>query len=283
MLFFKVFAKLPFGFIYGLSDLISFLLEHIFRYRRAVIDTNLKNAFPDFNQSQINLIRKKFYKNLSDVFLETIMLLEIDENDLKLRIELENESLILGLMAKYNVVILTTSHLCNWEWLGQRVHLAIGLDAVYKPLNNAFFDKLMLDIRSKFGLFPVAIKQILREVIKRKKISRAIGLISDQTPETPESAYWTQFLNQETPFANGADKLARAFNYPVVYIEMTRIGRGKYKASYILLSEPPYDEYFTEEITQRFVDMLAESIGKNPSDWLWSHKRWKHKKSDYGI
>ena len=282
MLFFKFISILPFKILYYLSDGLAFLLCNVVKYRKKVVLSNLKNSFPEKSGNEINEICGQFYRNLSDVSLETIKLLTIKEDELLARLEVHNADLVNELIEKYGVVLMVSSHQCNWEWQGQVAHFSLNkrLEAVYKPLSNLFFDKLLLRIRSRFGLFPIQMKQVLREMIKRKSIKRAVGLIADQVPEIPEAAFWVDFMNQDTPFFNGAEKLARSFSYPVVYADMRRINRGKYLEDFEVLALPPYNQLPENEITKLFANRLEKTIKQNPSDWLWSHRRWKYQRKE---
>ena len=282
MLFFKFISILPFKILYFLSDGLAFLLCNVVKYRKKVILLNLKNSFPEKSDKEINEICGQFYRNLSDVSLETIKLLTLKEVELLKRFEVRNAEIANDLIEKYQAIILVTSHQCNWEWQGQVAHLKLKNrgEAVYKPLSNLFFDKLLLKIRSRFGLFPIPMKQVLREMVRRKSIKRAVGLIADQVPEIPDAAFWVNFLNQDTPFFNGAEKLARSFDYPVVYIDIKRTDRGKYVEKFEVLALPPYNQLPENEITKLFANRLEKTIKQSPSDWLWSHRRWKYQRKE---
>jgi len=136
----------------------------------------------------------------------------------------------------------------------------------------------MLDLRSRFGGDIVAMTQLYKRLItlKQQNISTTIGLIADQTPP-PESAYWTTFLNQDTPVFNGTEKLAKKFNYPVVYLNIKKAKRGYYNLSTTLITENP-KELSEGQISEMHTKHLEKNIREQPHIWLWSHRRWKHKK-----
>lgn len=171
-------------------------------------------------------------------------------------------------------------HCGNWEWgaISHQLYFKRMITGVYHPLSNKQFDGFMLKLRGRFGGDIVPMQSLYKRLLflKEKGISTTIGLIADQTPP-PESAYWTVFLNQDTPVFNGPEKLARKFNYPVVYMGIIKTGRGRYELDTEVITEKPL-EMQPGEISALHTAALERNIRKQPHTWLWSHKRWKHKK-----
>jgi Kdo2-lipid IVA lauroyltransferase/acyltransferase len=176
-------------------------------------------------------------------------------------------------------VIILGSHQANWEWAlpGAAAHFSFPADGIYKVLNNEFFEWFMLRTRTRFGQHLINMKDTLKDFIRRKNIPRAISMLSDQTPPRGEIQYWTTFLNQDTAFYVGADKLAATFKYPVFFVECVRLKRGFYEYRISQLWDGK-TAFVNEEfpITERYARKLEKSIRQNPAAYLWSHKRWKH-------
>jgi KDO2-lipid IV(A) lauroyltransferase len=121
---------------------------------------------------------------------------------------------------------------------------------------------------------------IFREIVKQRKAQKqmALALISDQTPSKKNIHYWTTFLNQDTPFLIGGERMARQTGYELFYVDVKKIKRGYYEADLVLLEDdvkntPEFD------VTERFARMMETTILRNPAYWLWTHKRWKHKRN----
>jgi KDO2-lipid IV(A) lauroyltransferase len=159
------------------------------------------------------------------------------------------------------------------------------MDIVYQKLSSPLFDKLTLFIRSRFSISPLIEKNdTLRKTVDRKDITRALVLGSDQSPQNWKSAYWTRFLNQDSGFFTGTERIARKYDYPVIFSEMRRIKRGYYEVEFTEIARPyEFDQLLMGEITERFVIILDQSINKHPADYLWSHRRWKHKRNENDI
>lgn len=273
-------SRLPFSVLYLFSDILAFILQYVIRYRTKVVKENLCNSFPEKSASDIANITKDFYRNLCDVSLESIKLISISKEELQRRVRITNIELPLSILNRGQSHLGLTSHLCNWEWLLQicAIESNYPIDAVYKPLSNPKMDQFIYNLRARFGAHPVAMKDTLRELVKNRKTVRSMAMVSDQTPPHSEIQHWTTFLHQYTPFYVGGDKIGAAMQYPVLFAGMKRIKRGYYMVEFELLKDVPISKE-GHEITELFIQKLEQRIRQQPSDWLWSHRRWKHKEA----
>ena len=277
-------ALLPLKILYILSDVLCFLLYRVVHYRLRTVRTNLKNSFPEKDKTELREIERKFYQYLCDYMLEEIKLMGISFEELCRRMEYENKEIFLDMIEKYGGIILLIPHYANFEWI-------IGMGAimrkgdlpvqVYKPLQNKYLDELFRVIRSRFGGYNVPKHSTAREVIKLRNEGKRIvlGLITDQSPNRSEAHYWTTFLNQDTVFMDGAERIAKMMSYPVFYCELIKNRRGYCKVVFDLITEHP--KTTTEgEITEIFARRLKQTIRREPAYWFWSHKRWKLKREE---
>jgi len=277
-------ALLPLKILYILSDVLCFLLYRVVHYRLRTVRTNLKNSFPEKDKTELREIERKFYQYLCDYMLEEIKLMGISFEELCRRMEYENKEIFLDMIEKYGGIILLIPHYANFEWI-------IGMGAimrkgdlpvqVYKPLQNKYLDELFRVIRSRFGGYNVPKHSTAREVIKLRNEGKRIvlGLITDQSPNRSEAHYWTTFLNQDTVFMDGAERIAKMMSYPVFYCELIKNRRGYCKVVFDLVTE--YPKATAEgEITEIFARRLEQTIRREPAYWFWSHKRWKLKREE---
>ena len=286
MLFFKYFSKLPFFVLYGISDFAYFIIYHVIGYRKKVVFENLRNSFPDKSEVEIKKIAKGFYKHIADLFIEFLKGYSISNKEISERVKIINLDVIKNHTDINQSIIIVTGHISNWEWLLHPLNLSgIPMDIVYQKLSSPLFNKLTLYIRSRFSITPLIEKQdTLRKTVDRKDITRALVLGSDQSPQNWKAAYWTTFLNQDSGFFNGTEKIARKLDYPVIFSEMRRAKRGFYEIEFTEIATPSdYSNMPNNEITERFVRILEKSIYNHPADYLWSHRRWKHKRNEKEI
>ncbi|MBY0424581.1 MAG: lysophospholipid acyltransferase family protein [Cytophagales bacterium] len=278
MRFIKLLAYLPTPVMYGLSGVVRFFVEYIFRYRYAVIKRNLENSFPDKSNEEIAKLIHGFYRNLSDVLAEAIRAIRIPKSEIEQRVKFTNPELAHNYIKNGQSIIVLASHTCNWEWLllGCNVQFPAQIDAVYKRLRNPVSDAQMLKVRGKFGSHMIEMNSLFKAFVTRKEVTRAIALVADQTPGGSKNDCWCTFLGQETCFYPGPEKLAIKSGYPVLYVGMKRVKRGYYEVYFEEISKPPYGEF--PRIIEKYAEALEKNILISPSDWLWSHKRWKHQR-----
>jgi Kdo2-lipid IVA lauroyltransferase/acyltransferase len=278
MFLIKLISFLPLPFLYAISDFLSYFLNKIIKYRKKVIIHNLKLAFPQTPSEELLVIAKKFYKNLGDVIVETIKAYSISSGSLARRIRITNIELINAYFEKEVPVIVMTSHLCNWEWLllSNCILLNYKVDAVYKRLKNKTFDQLMRRIRGRFGANMIEKDSLIRNIAQRRTVPRIIAMVSDQSPASAKNNEWHTFFGLEIPFYSGAEKISKMTNYPVLFVSMKRLKRGFYEVTFSEISG--LEDESKEGITQKYALLVEKAIKESPSDWLWSHKRWKHAK-----
>lgn len=270
----------PFRLLYRYSDLLFYLLYYVFRYRRKVVHSNLTHAFPNKNAGDITQIAKRFYRNFCDILLESIKGLTMSEEALRRRYVFTNPEIFDELYRNDGSALLLAAHFNNWEWgvlsfsLWAR-HTVMG---IYKPLNNKAIDAYLHAKRRRWGLHLSSMSQTGRAVIRYRGKPTLFVFIADQTPSDLSNTHWVTFLNRETAFLHGVDKLARETGYPVYYIDIQRKRRGYYKVSFSEFHLNPTG-LSEGSITKMYAARLEEVIRKYPENWLWSHRRWKHRKS----
>ena len=279
---FKAIALLPLGVLYVFADFLYFLLFHVVRYRRAVVEDNLRQCFPDKEQAWLKETEKKFYRHFADCFVETVKLLHISDEEIERRVEFENVEIIDNLTAQGKSIVVYFSHCGNWEWAPSvTLHThTVGVEycQVYRPLRNKAFDELMLHLRSRFGSVSFPKSTVFRDLfrLKAKGIVTVTGFMSDQKPSHGDPTYVTMFLNRPTAFITGTETLAARLGMATVYWDMEKISRGHYRIVTRLISDGSQKPEHNE-LTRKYSQMLETTILRDPSIWLWTHKRWKNK------
>jgi KDO2-lipid IV(A) lauroyltransferase len=272
-------SYLPVRILYVLADFLYILLCTILPYRKKVIDHNLLLAFPDKTTQERKQIRKDFYRYFADLLVESIKNLTISEKQLRKRMPLENPEILKQLQALGKPILIVAGHYNNWEWscsfpLHQK-HTILG---VYKQLHNLKFDEFINRNRACMGAELVQNKNILRRILKAEKQKEPVfvWLAGDQTPHL-EQNFWFTFLNQEALFYPGPAVISKKFDLPVFFQKTEKTGRGKYKISFELLFENP-NLYSEAEIINNYIENMEKVIREKPEYYLWSHRRWKHKR-----
>ena len=274
-----VVAQLPFWIIYMIADIIYFLMYYIVKYRKNIAFENIKNSFPQKTLKEREIIAKQSYRNLAYNIVEYVKLNSLSAREIMKRCKYTDLSVIEKYWNQKKSIIAVVGHFNNWEWPGISLLLQTKYQfyGVYKPITNKSVEYNVLKVRTKFGGQPVVMKQIYRHLLRNKDIPYVCYLASDQSPHISEVDYYIQFLNQDTPIYQGVEKLAKQLDLGVIFITPTRIGKGFFDIKITDLCSNP-KETKDGEITALHAQQLEKEIIVNPGGWLWTHRRWKHKR-----
>jgi KDO2-lipid IV(A) lauroyltransferase len=266
--------------MYAVSNGLSFVLNRVLKYRKKIIVQNLTNSFPNKNKTEIKTITNQFYDHFADLLLEGIKTLSLSKKQVLQRYTCKNQELIAPYFEQKKSVILVSAHYNNWEYmvlsLGMQFsHHGVG---VGKHLKNQWFDKTLNRYRQRYGTEVVFASNVREtfENYEKQQVPAAYMMLFDQSKK-PKKSYWTTFLNQDTGFIFGPEYFAKKYDFPVFYYNVKKVERGFYEFDLIPISEDPNKTEYGE-ITQKCVDILEQTINEKPPYWLWSHRRWKHKK-----
>ena len=278
--FIYLLALLPFPLLYFFSDGVYILLYHILGYRRKIVRENLSRSFPEKQEEEIREIERRFYRYFCDLVLETFKTLVISRDNMVKHCRFEPQTLaIFNELAEQNQSFMVVmGHFGNWEWGGNTFSICCKhqLYVIYHPLSNKYFNGLIYRMRTRFGTRLIPMKDTLRDMLKNRGTLTATAFIADQSP-MPETGYWMEFLNQDTPVFVGIEKIALKIRYPIVYITIRRVKRGFYRVHAEKIGLPSTIQK-TGTITEIHTRRLEADIRSQPENWLWTHRRWKHER-----
>lgn len=263
------------------SWLIYPLLYYVARYRRAIVDKNLRNAFPDWSEQERRELRKRFYRQFADLIVETVYGYGMSDSEAREHMQYSNDEALARACHEQGGAITMLAHLGTWEWLadfGRRREPEGILECnVYRRLKSAYFDSLMLEIRSKRGGECIEKNMLLRHMlqIRKTEYKPMYGMLSDQKPSPRNAHVWTTFLNQDTAFLNGSEVLSKKFGYPCFYGYVRSPKRGYYTMELIPMQP---ESAGVGTITEQYARLLEQNIREQPELWLWTHDRWKYKR-----
>jgi Kdo2-lipid IVA lauroyltransferase/acyltransferase len=256
---------------------LSWILANIIRYRKRVIKDNLQRSFKNYSTTELDQIIHKYYCVLSRYISEIFTALSWKKKDVPTYIQIENLSQNKTMLSGHSAIIMA-SHYGNWELTVTTFPLLIDTKVIafYKPLSSEFLDRWMKARRSTFGLELYPIDQTVRVMQNNTQNHILYVFIGDQGPLNMNGVYWNTFLNLNTPWLTGAEKLARKYNYPVYYMQQIPVEDKtlKYKIDFHNISQEPSKE-LDGSIIEKYTRMLETEILDKPEYWLWSHKRWK--------
>ena len=275
-------SRLNFKQLYLFSDFFYYILYYVIGYRKKVVRNNLKLAFPEKTNNELLMIEKNYYRNLSDVFLESFKSMNIREEEMEKRFHFTNPELLEKIYDSGKNLILMGSHYCTWEWcfIMDRV-TRFKINAIYKKIANPYFDRWAKKIRSRYDCEMITTKESYRKIAEQSKDNKLhlYGFASDQSPSKKKASYWNKFLNVTVPIHIGAEIIAKKYNMPMLFMDVVKVKRGFYEATFNEITYNPKN-FQNFELTDIFIKMVEEQILRKPEFYTWTHRRFKHKKDN---
>ncbi|WP_297088409.1 lysophospholipid acyltransferase family protein [uncultured Draconibacterium sp.] len=278
----KLVALLPFWIICGIADFFYVIIRYVIGYRKKVILDNLRHAFPEKGEVEIKQIMARYYRHFCDFSLETIKLHSISAKEMDKRLVVKGLEPTLQYAKQGRSIMLLGFHYNNWEWCSSiQRKAAHKLLMIVNPIRGNFaFEKFIEHSRGRWGGESVPVHKSARTAIQYVKRGEpaVLWLAADQTPPA-NSPFWTIFLNREAPFFTGPEKIAIKTNQPIFFLHLKKTGRGRYEAEFSLLFDDP-SKVESKDILLTYIRKMEEVIRETPEFYLWSHRRWKHKRPE---
>lgn len=277
-------SLLPLWVLHRISDFAYFLIYFVFGYRKKVVMANLATAFPGKTVQERTVIARKFYRNFTDTFIETIKLLSASDRFIRNHFLMDG-AVFEDLYAQGKKCQIHLGHNFNWEFgnLGVALRVPHRVLAVYAPIENKIFDRIFRRLRSRAGTVLLPANDMRNAILPWRNETYALGLIADQNPRNPNKSHWVSFFGKPAPFTTGPENGARLGDVPVVFCHITKVRRGVYRGNFSLAEMHPAN-LPKGVLTLRYIRYLEQVIAQSPDMWLWSHRRWKYEwKPEYGL
>ena len=271
---------LPFRILYVFSDMVYVLVYHVIGYRKKVVRKNIAMTLPHLSEKERLNIEKKSYHHLCDMFLEMMKTMTISKKEMNKRFVFTNLELYKALEKKQKSIALMIAHYATYEWvISMNRKIEFEGFAIYKKVNNKYFDKLVRNIRSKFKATLITTSQTIPVIKENESLGHrgVYGFASDQSPQQSKAFHWQKFMGIETPVYTGAEMLVKRFDMNVIFLRVKKVKRGYYEATFELMFDNP-KEVPDYQISDEFLRRVEKQIYEAPEYYLWTHKRWKHRK-----
>lgn len=282
---FCAFSLLPLRVHYCISYLLYLLLRHVFRYRLKVVRKNLTTSFPEKSGQELRTIEHRFYRFFCDYLVESVKLMTISKDNLRKRMVFKGTELVDECIEQGQSCALYLGHYCNWEWVTSMplwLTPKVQCGQVYHPIENKEFDQIFLRLRQRMGAVCIPMQDTLRRMLDFRHAGQPviIGYISDQKPNWVNIHHWVDFLHHDTPVLTGTERIVRKLNHAVFYADVRRVKRGYYELTIKSITREP-QKMGDYELTDRYYQLLEESIRRAPEFWLWSHNRWSRTRKEF--
>lgn len=272
-------SALPPAALYRFFGALAWLVRVVLRFRWRTTCQNLRAAFPDRTAAERRRIAVENYRHFGQMAAELVAATRMDRQQLLARVEIGNLLLVREWLARGRPVLVLASHQSNWDWGMYAMAATLGhpVDVAYKPMKSAGADRVLCAMRQRWGVNLVPAKDLLSDLLQRRREVRAIAMLADQSPRTSEHQRWVGFLGRDTAFYAGPEQMARATRYDAIYVSMRRVRRGYYIAECVPLAEGS-EALAPGEFTERYARLVEMDLLAAPSEWTWGHKRWKHQR-----
>ncbi|MEO0059668.1 MAG: Lipid biosynthesis lauroyltransferase [Bacteroidota bacterium] len=269
---------LPFPLFYALSDFVFFMMYRVFKYRKQTVRSNLRLALPHLTDAKRSDVEKKFFRHVCDMFLETAKTMSISRQEIEKRFVFKNLEIFKDLETKNKSIVLVCGHYASYEWVVSiNHHLSHKGFAIYKKMNNPYFDKLVKKIRNKWRATLITTSETVPTIESNSYngVLSVYGFASDQSPRLFQNNYWADFMGINVPVYNGMEVLARKYDMNIIFLRVKKVKRGFYEATFELMTDNIASEP-ENSITEAFLDKVESQIYEQPEYYFWTHKRWKH-------
>lgn len=269
-------SLLPLRVLFLLSSAAYFILYYITGYRKKVVLDNLAIAFPEKTAKERKKIAKQFYLNFTDSFIESIKAISISRKELEKR-ALTDFRCLDELIEKGKSINLMAAHQFNWEFanLVCGLKLKTNFVGIYQPIGSKIFNRIFYKSRQRFGTILVSTREFKSRMHRIFNEQYVLALAADQNPTNKPNAFWMQFFGKPVPFIPGPAKGAVKNNLGVVFVVFRKIKRGYYSFDASLIAENA-SACTPEQLTMMYRDVVMDTVLKDPANYLWSHRRWRH-------
>ncbi|MEM8585454.1 MAG: hypothetical protein AAGF87_14340 [Bacteroidota bacterium] len=275
----KPLSWLPLWLTHRFSTGLSWVLYTLIGYRKKVVLHNLDLAYPEKSDAEKKQIAKKFYLYFCDMIFESIRLFSMSDREIGRRCRVTNSEILEKYAERGDSVLAIGGHTTNFEMatvglpLGIKSHRVMG---VFSPLGSPGMDEIFFKNRSRTGLILISRREV-KSYYENPPFPLTVDtFVSDQSPSNDDytKLHWTTFMSQISGFSAGAERYAVRYSRPVVFVYMRRVKRGYYEVTL----KPMFDDASKTqpgEIMERFARILDEELHRDPTVWLWTHRRWK--------
>jgi KDO2-lipid IV(A) lauroyltransferase len=277
-------SLLPLRVLHFISDCFYVLVFYVFKYRKEVVLKNMRQAYPQKTDGEIERLAKKFYHAFIDSLIESIKLFSSGKTFIQKHVRVDT-TLPDKLAAENKSCQMHACHQFNWEYLNHAMALSFKqpLIAVYMPIKAKALNKIFYDLRTRYGTVMLPATDMKNRFAAWRNRLHILALVADQNPGNVQNALWFQFFNKPTPFIPGPERYAREKKCPVILGYSRIVKRGYYSMHFEVLTEDA-SILAEKELTGLYVKRITQIINEQPHNWLWSHRRWKHEwKEEYGV
>ena len=272
IILFSLFKLLGYRIASELGYFLGKTFGPLFRSKK-IITNNLNKFDSSLTSEKIKKISQEMWGNYGRILSEYPYISNFRKGDLDKYIKIENVER-LEEVKKGQPVVFISAHFSNFELLAMVIEkTGVNLSAIYRPLNNKMVNSIMEPLRRKY----ICKKQIkkglngVREALKYFKQGISIAIMIDQRVSEGKRI---NFFKHPAHTTTIPAQFVKKFGCKIQPVHIERYDKINFKISFdeqITMDDNADDTFISLRLNQ----WLEEKIRKNPSQWIWSHDRWK--------
>jgi len=249
------------------------LFGPLFRSKK-LIESNILKAYPNLKSFELKVIVKEMWANYGKILAEYMFIKNFRENFFKTKIKINGQEILETILKNKEPVIFVSGHFNNFELMAMCIDkIGVPLTTIYRPLNNIFINVIMESIRKKY-ICKNQIKKgksgIKKSLLFFKKGFSIAVMIDQRVSEGIKSNFFGKGAHTTTIPA----QFVKKFNCKIVPVHIERREKSNFEIN--VYETIQYSKEKTiEDITKDLNSWLEKMILKNPSQWIWTHNRWK--------
>jgi len=269
---------LPMPVVRACGHVLGHLVYFVDGFHRRIALTNLANAFPTRSAAECRPIARAMFAHFGSLLLELIKYGTLSASQIRALCDIEGDDRVRQAFQQGRGVLFFTGHFGYWEmhaiahglWLPER-----PLAVLARPLDNPYLHEMLERIRTRTGNSVIYRQGAIRKVMRDLAANRGIALLIDQ--HLHADAVYVDFFDRPAATTSALAALALRTGAPVIPVFALPLPGGRYRFIYERPVPPPQEESAdaVREFTQRCTDVLEMYVRRDPSLWLWMHRRWR--------
>ena len=275
----KLFSVFGFKNARYFAKYLAFLFYYILKIRRTTVIENLKTAFPEYSEKEVQSLAFKNYFSFSLTLIELFSIKNLSRKDLFELVECGELIKIHSEGIFKNGGFFLTAHYGNWELgaISIGAQLNIEINVLAKPQRNKFVSDWLNSMRESSGNKTILLGTSVREVYKSINEKKVVGIVGDQ--RGPIEGKRVKYFGKETAVFQGTASIAFKKKAPIVVVFLERQENLFYKAKVDVIDYEKFngtDDEIIHKINQEYMRLLEKQVRKKPEQWFWMHKIWKY-------
>jgi KDO2-lipid IV(A) lauroyltransferase len=273
-----VVRRLPRRATLALGRALGRMYGDLDRRHVAIAATNLRHAFPHWDERRTLRTARGVYAHFGSVLLDILWLRSRTPDQIRSLIEVRGAEHAERVLAAGKGALWVTGHLGNWELHGVGHGLFFGpIHVVARPLDNPGLDRRLCEVRTMAGNTVIYKQRALAQILRTLRDGGGIAILIDQNIQAGDGIF-VDFFGRKAATTTVAAALAVKTGCALVPCRTELLPDGRYRLTYAPAVEwtPSGDRQADiARLTQRLTTQLEEWVRETPEQWLWLHRRWK--------